>query len=51
MFIAFSFEPLAILASVCFHEHFNASTEGGAHEQDPFDEPSDADAVRHRCRG
>ncbi len=26
-FIAFSFEPLAILESVCFHEDSNASTE------------------------
>ena len=26
-FIAFSFEALAILASVCFHDGFNASTE------------------------
>ena len=27
MFIAFSFEVLAILASLCFHDSFNASTE------------------------
>jgi hypothetical protein len=26
-FIAFSFEALAILAPVCFHDHSNASTE------------------------
>lgn len=26
-FIAFSFEALAILTAVCFHEHSNASSE------------------------